>query len=158
MKNTLFLIVGIFIIGGSIYLFLEKPAPSGYKEDVTDTNLGLNKAIKIDDVLLTVEVFDTPLERSKGLSERSGLEGGLGALFVFDTLGLYGFWMKDMQFAIDIIWIGEDMKVVGVEKLVRPETFPRIFYPPQPVRHVLETSAGLFDRNSFKIGSTITFI
>lgn len=50
--------------------------------------------------------------------------------------------MKDMLVPIDILWLSDTGEVLGVEESVAPETYPRVFYPPQPVRLVLETRAG----------------
>src|SRR5688500_16424694 len=54
-------------------------------------------------------------DRSKGLSGRNNLAKDQGMLFVFPQPGEYAFWMKDMKFAIDIIYINKD-KVVYVVK------------------------------------------
>lgn len=50
--------------------------------------------------------------------------------------------MKDMNFPIDIVWIGEDWKVVSINTLVNPDTYPEVFYPALPVKYVLELNSG----------------
>ena len=59
-------------------------------------------------------------------------------------------------FPIDIVWIGEDMRIVGITKNVSPETFPEVFRPPLPARYVLETKSGLADTRAIEIGEYIT--
>ena len=136
IKNAFFLILGLVIIFGSIFLFVEKRL-----------DLGNNaKIVKINDTSIKVEIADTVESRAQGLSERKILRDGTGMLFIFDSSGQYGFWMKDMNFSIDIVWISESFEVIGIEHEVTPETFPTIFYPPGPVRYVLELPAG-FSRN-----------
>jgi len=54
---------------------------------------------------ISVEVADTVEKRSLGLGKRSGLENGWGMLFVFEKRKQHGFWMKGMQFPLDIIWL-----------------------------------------------------
>src|SRR4051812_1798797 len=61
---------------------------------------------------VVVDLATTPTTREQGLSGRAALPENHGMLFVFDTPGVYPFWMKDMNFPIDMIWISNDMKVV----------------------------------------------
>ena len=56
---------------------------------------------------LQVDLALTDEEKARGLSGRESLDEDEGMLFVFDVPGNYGFWMKDMNFAIDIIWLNE---------------------------------------------------
>ena len=76
-------------------------------------------------------------------------------LFVFDAPSRYGFWMKDMNFAVDIVWIDERSRVIDVEKEVTPETFPQVFYPDQPVKYVLELPTGAVDKYQIATGTVI---
>ncbi len=60
-------------------------------------------------------------------------------LFVFERTGHHVFWMKDMNFNIDIVWIADD-QVVGISPAYASN--PRQLHtPPQPVRYVLEVNA-----------------
>ena len=90
------------------------------------------------------EVRRTPEERAQGLSGRSGLTDDEGMLFIFDYDARHGFWMKDMLFALDIIWLDADMNVVHAETDVSPDTYPRSFVPTVPARYVLEINAGTY--------------
>src|SRR3989338_3180334 len=62
------------------------------------------KYVKIVGQNIKVDLALTMLEQAQGLSGREVLGENEGMLFVFDTPGKYSFWMKDMKFAIDIIW------------------------------------------------------
>ena len=73
-------------------------------------------------------------------------------LFYFDSPGKYGFWMKDMKFDIDIIWIDMDQKVVGMAENVAVNSYPKIFYPPSDVKYVLEVPSGFTVEHNIKIG------
>ena len=130
---------------GSMLLFFEKR--SGEKN--------LVKVIKINDISIEVEVAGTPETRAKGLSDRKMLPKGTGMLFIFDAPAQYGFWMKDMNFAIDIIWISESSQVIGITEELAPETFPEIFYPPGRVMYVLELSAGASRNFGIDIGQVV---
>jgi len=145
MKDFFFLTLGLVIIVGSIFLFLTRPLAT--TEEF--------KIIRVNDVAIRVEIANTPGTRAQGLSARQGLAEGTGMLFVFDEPGKYGFWMKDMNFAIDIVWIDEASRVISVERNVLPETFPRVFYPNRAVKYVLELSAGATQRYRIDIGTVI---
>ena len=133
LKNKCILLtLGLIIVGGSVFLFFNRPLEVESK----------TRFVKIGDTSIEVEIVDTPRARTKGLSGRKTLPDGTGMLFVFDQGGEYGFWMKEMNFAIDIVWIDEGLEVVGITERLTPETFPEIFYPPRKVMYVLELPAG----------------
>ncbi|MDQ2932930.1 MAG: DUF192 domain-containing protein, partial [bacterium] len=85
-----------------------------------------------------IQIAKTPSTRELGLSGRAGLEADEGLLFMFPTAGSHGFWMKDMNFPIDIVWIDSSKRVVGVTENVSPDSYPQTFLPPQKVQYVLE--------------------
>ncbi len=88
---------------------------------------------------------DTDELRTKGLSGRTSLEKDTVMLFSFPTPGVYGFWMKDMLFPIDILWTNEAGDTVQhIERNLSPDTYPKAFYPPEPSKYVLEIAADGF--------------
>lgn len=101
------------------------------------------------------EVRDTPAGREQGLSGRESVPPGYGMLFVFERPDRYGFWMKDMRVPIDIVWLSDTGVVLGIEEAARPESFPTVFYPPAPVRFVLETRAGEARARGWGIGTDL---
>ncbi len=110
-------------------LFLVKQ-----KETITPyIAIGLNS--------IRITIADTETERSLGLSGTSSLPKRHGKWFVFNTPGKYGFWMKDMNYPIDIVWVRDDMIVSSVEENVLPESFPEVVYPKENIRFVLEINA-----------------
>ena len=113
------------------------------------------QTIKIGETTFKVEIANTYDARARGLSGRKSLATDTGLLFLFDTPARYGFWMKDMSFPIDIIWIGDNGKVVFIEKDVKPSTYPKVFYSSGPANFVLELNAGAADNHSIKIGAKI---
>ena len=100
-------------------------------------------------------------DRVLGLSGREKLDENEGLLFIFDSPGIYPFWMKDMNFPIDIVWIGEDSgewRVVYIKKNAMPDSYPETFSPDKNAKYVLETVSGFFEKNNLKIGDTVEFI
>jgi uncharacterized membrane protein (UPF0127 family) len=95
---------------------------------------------------ITVEVMDTPELRRQGLSGRDSLAADRGMLFTFDETSTENcFWMKDMKFSIDMVWMNEDREVVTVTPNVTPETYPESFCPEQSAKYgleILENRAG----------------
>ncbi|MDR3559740.1 MAG: DUF192 domain-containing protein [Candidatus Pacebacteria bacterium] len=96
----------------------------------------------------------TPAERQKGLGDRDSLCRNCAMLFKFEKKGDYMFWMKDMRFDLDIIWIA-DGKIVYIAKDISHEALNTID-PKTPADNVLEINAGLAERYGFKIGDAIS--
>lgn len=109
-----------------------------------------------------VRIADDPQERQIGLSETAKLGDKEGMLFLFDKKGYPSFWMKGMEFPIDIIYLN-DTKVVTIYKNVQPpksedemEMLPT--YPATNTSNrVLEVPAGFADKHGVKVGDTVTF-
>lgn len=101
-----------------------------------------DRRVSINNQKIDVIVADTPTERERGLSGREKLSDREGMLFEFNREDKYCFWMKDMNFAIDIIWINANKKVVDVKTDVSPDTYPATFCPNEPALFVVEVNAG----------------
>jgi len=156
IKNGFFLTIGTVFILGCFYLFLQKPAPVQYQPIINNQQLVTDGAIlKVGDKELSVEISDTNAMRAQGLSGRISLEENSGMLFLFEKSEVQGFWMKDMFFSIDIIWIDENWTVLSVESDARPESYPNIFYSSAPVKYVLELNAGDALRLGIDTGSKL---
>jgi hypothetical protein len=96
-----------------------------------------------------VSTVISPEARKKGLSGRSTLASGTGLLFIFDVLSYQSMWMPDMNFALDIIWLDENMRVVNANYNVQPcETDDCPSYPSvKLVKYAIEMRAG--DANKY---------
>lgn len=116
------------------------------------------KTVKIAGQDIKVELALTKEIQEKGLSGRGSLLENTGMLFIFEQPGKYYFWMKDMNFAIDIIWITEDLKVVYIEKNATPKSYPNIFDPKIDAKYVLEVTSGFSEKNNLKEGDTVEFL
>lgn len=116
--------------------------------------------VVINGVIIPVEIADTPEERSRGLSGRTSLDAEKGMLFVFENPDTYQFWMPDMHFPIDIIWI-ENERVVDIDEQVSNQFDPKKpkYYSPQvPVRYVLEINAGFAKELGITKGNSVQLI
>lgn len=97
-----------------------------------------------------VEVAETEEKRTRGLSGREKLLDIEGMLFVFETPARHTFWMKDMKFDLDIIWIN-NKKIVDITENVSHNNQQVIYSPKVPVNMVLEVNAGFVKKNEIKI-------
>ena len=111
--------------------------------------------LSINGNVLFVEIADTVPLREKGLGGRTHLDSNSGMLFVFEEPTVPSFWMKNMRFPIDIIWISHEKQIIGVETEVRPESYPQTFSPSAPVKYVLEVNGGWTEQNSVEIKGVV---
>ena len=73
--------------------------------------------------------------------------------FLFNQPGQYAFWMKDMEFPLDFVWIAGD-KIIDIDKNIPPD-YSGILKPEIPVDKVLEINAGVCEKHKIKIGNEI---
>ncbi len=91
------------------------------------------------------------------MSNREKLAENQGMLFVFDQPDYYSFWMKDMQFAIDIIWIDENKKIVDITQNAESESYPKTFQPSSPAQYVLEVNSFWTGEHGIVVGDVLSF-
>ena len=133
----------------------------------TDTNTARLeykiKRIMIDDVMLEVEVADDDEKRALGLMHRDSLEEYKGMLFIFPYEGKYAFWMMNMNFSIDIIWIDSEGNVVHIVDNAVPcnrvaSTSECTYEPDVHAKYVLEVNGGFAERHGVTIGSRMIIL
>lgn len=108
------------------------------------------------DGVIQIEIADEPDERQLGLSGRSGIDDYSGMLFVFDDISNQNcFWMKDMNFYIDMIWMNANREVVTVVDNVSPDTFPESFCPQSEAKYGLELNSGNAANLQIEVGSKL---
>lgn len=153
----------LFAVGAFIAIVGYLLGPNGKKLQIPTNQTGTavnGKIVKVGNVGIAVEIAESEDARRHGLSGRDSLPKDSGMLFVFPEKAKSAFWMKDMKFAIDIIWI-TDGKVVGIDKDARPEPGVadpnlKLYYAPQHVTHVLEVPSGYSDQKGLKVGDSVT--
>ena len=110
-------------------------------------------------VSIPVEVSDTPEKRSLGLGKRDKLEKGWGMLFVFEKRIPHSFWMKNMRFPIDIIWLDNQRIVELAENVPPPQEgeSPKVREPRLPSNFVLEIESGQARALGLKVGQMLSY-
>lgn len=114
----------------------------------------------VNGVVLVADIAATDEQRTKGLSVKDSLADNEAMLFVLDNEGEHTFWMKNMKFPIDIIWIDTDKTVVHIEHNLQPcssELFCPTYKPNDESLYVLETVGGFAERHDIVKGTIVEF-
>lgn len=139
-------IVVVTILGATVVFMLLREVE---KPEYVDVSIG--------DVTFTAELAANEARRAKGLGGRQSLGENEAMLFKFSGNGFHSFWMKDMLFPIDIIWI-QDTVIVDIQKdaaIPISQNDSQIYTPENQANNVLEINAGLVERYGFKIGDLV---
>ncbi|MBI3952519.1 MAG: DUF192 domain-containing protein [Candidatus Doudnabacteria bacterium] len=144
---TITITITVLILIALNYGFKEKNKPGSY--------------VTIAGKKISVEIADDSFEYVQGLSGSASLGEDKGMLFLlWEKSSAWTFWMKDMNFPIDIVWIDADT-VVDITRNVQPQPGApdeqlMKYSPSQRADTVLEINAGWAERNGLKIGDKIT--
>ena len=158
-KNTqVYIWVGIIAV--LLVAFLIAPT---FQNEV-NRNIATHSENLRDDVRLVfpqgeiqAQLANTLTARELGLSYRDKIGDNEGMLFVFDKPDIYAFWMKDMNFPLDMVWIDSGKKVVAISENISTSTFPTSFYPPSPAMYVLEINARAAKNFGMATGTVLSF-
>ncbi len=146
MKKYVLITLAISLVGMVLLSALAYQVLVGNPEDVrTDTSSGTPQSgvtVLLGSTTVQVEVVQTSADITRGLSGRDALAEGYGMLFVMPHSAPHKFWMPDMHFAIDIIWLNEKFEVVDITHHATPESYPETFTPKVSARYVLEVPSG----------------
>lgn len=133
------------------YVFPRPPAPPKQTQ------------IKVGEAFINIEVADTQVLRTKGLSSRDSLASDSGMLFIFPETKKHRFWMKGMKFSLDFIFINEG-KVVDLLRNV-PPPLPKqadnslpVYEPVAVINMMLETNSGFIDAHNIKVSDNVFLI
>lgn len=158
-QSRLFVGAGMIIAAGVAVVFLGS-AVSFESRNSRDSH-GDSHRIRVGSAELFVQYAATEATRERGLSGREPLGAREGLLFFFPVPAVYGFWMKDMRFDIDIIWI-KDSRIIGVSERVPAPRTPNVplptYYPPSTVDMVLEVGAGVAGELGIHEGDALSIL
>src|SRR3990167_7225929 len=149
----LVLVIVVFIIFGRGFSTGQFITPSATGS--AETQKKENTQVTVKDLAIKAKIADEPKEQQTGLADYSSLALDEGMLFVFDQSKRHTFWMKDMKFAIDIIWIDNQKKIVDVARNVPVELDKSDkeltkYSPKSEAKYVLEINAGLSSLNDLQ--------
>ena len=132
------------------------PAKVAPKPPASNSNAGLTKVTTSKGVIYAT-VAKNPTTREQGLGGYTSLGADKGMLFIFPKSGQQNFWMKDMNFPIDIVWINSGMKIIGVESDVSPNSYPKVYSSPVSTQFVIEVNAGFAEKLGLIVGTRVIF-
>lgn len=111
----------------------------------------------------SVEIANTHIAQTQGLSGRPTLAENHGMYFIFQETKPRRFWMKEMKFPLDILWIKDD-KIIAITANIPPPSpqtppkkLPR-YTSSQPINKVLELPAGTAATNGIKVGDQVIVV
>lgn len=171
MKNTKW-IVGVIICVGIILFFIRtQPSPphplstavregeQQQKQDNPNLTKTPTKKIILKNKEINLLVVQTPDETMWGLSDFPSLPPDTGMMFIFLRPGIYSFWMKDMRFSLDMIWLDSDNRVVTIHENISPDTYYKnpseLFLPTSPASAVIEVPSGFVEKNNLSVGDRL---
>jgi len=150
-RKVLFILLFIILIPSSLLLLILYHLNKNNYE---------RKTLILGKTEFTVEIADSTVKQSLGLSFRKNLPKNQGMLFIFSTASRYAFWMKDMNFPLDFVWI-KNNTVVDITENVPPPTSSgplKIYRPKVPADKVLELNEGVISKKKIKLGDIIKLI
>ena len=125
---------------------------------------GTTPTVSVGGAAFEVEIAFTPEDRTRGLSGRDSLADGSGMLFVFENGQASSFWMREMRFDLDFVWIGDGCEVVDIHARVPAPAAGAsvgdlpIYSSEPPARYNLEINAGEAAKRGIEIGDRARFI
>ncbi|MEI6528720.1 MAG: DUF192 domain-containing protein [bacterium] len=149
----------------SIYTYpiiseLTNNNPSDFSEIGIATSsasiVGTSGRVSVKKNTWVVEIVKSELARENGLSNRLVLRQQQGMFFVFDAMDKHLFWMKNMLFPLDIIFIDDQWKIVEIDSNVASNSYPNSFGGKVKSQYVLEINAGEAELYNLKIGDKVS--
>jgi len=147
------LAAGLIVIALPLmYVQSKNDCTQVYRDDLSNVRLSPSSEDRFQ-----IEVVDTIDERVMGLSGRSCIKTNQAMLFSFELADKHSFWMKDMKFPIDIVWLDSDKKIVYIVENVEPRSYPRTYTPNTNAQYVLELKSGRSSEIGLKLGNALSW-
>jgi uncharacterized membrane protein (UPF0127 family) len=107
-------------------------------------------------VMLNLEVADTPEKQERGLMFREEMPEDNGMIFIFPGTTTIAFWMKDTVLPLSIAFVTDDLRIVDIQDMQPQTTDPHI--PAAPYRYAIEVNQGYFARHGIAVGDTVQLV
>lgn len=160
MKKFFLVILGVSLIGGSLYFFRMSDSASPVEdeqllvdedvesvEEVAFENFGW---VRLNGYQFVVEIAENERQRTRGLMYRSAMGGDEGMLFVFDDERVRSFWMKNTLIPLSIAYIDSRGVIVSIADMNPLDETPVPSFA--PARFALEVNQGRFQELNIKPG------
>lgn len=148
-KRHHYYVIAVVIILGVLLLLMPRWLRHSYAVST----------VKIDGTVIQVQEAQTTAQQQLGLSGRAALAPNEGMLFVYKSPQVLGFWMKEMRFPIDILWLTKRCRIIYVAANVPPcpanlAQCP-VIQPEQQAQYVLEVPANFAAQHQVDVGNTV---
>jgi len=158
-RQILFVLCGVVFVVSLVSLGVLVRNEGDYRAAPIVYDDGL---LFLRDETIAIAIVREETERIRGLSGQKSIGEREGLLLVFPETDFHGIWMRDMNFAIDIIWLDDDFRVVDVKEGASPESFrsvfdAEVFRPDTPARYVLEVRAGTARSIGISVGDIFRY-
>lgn len=146
---TFIILASIIFIG-----FFKKKSVDNYKTYKNFFNNYKKIKVGVGSRHYTLYVADDEQKKLRGLSNIDGLKEEYGMIFVFSKPDYYYFWMKNMKFSLDFIFLNKN-KIVDIVENVKPNTYPNYIISKKPFDMVIELNEGQIKKAGVYVGSNI---
>jgi len=130
-----------------LFLFLKCFSHSFAQPEITKIEINKNT--------IFVEIAKDSATRQLGLKFRAQLSADSGMFFIFNSVGVYGFVMKDVLIDLDIAFIDDNFNIMQIEKLNKGSE--KVIYPKNKIFFALEMNKGYFESHNICVGDKLVF-
>lgn len=121
-----------------------------------------SKQIKIGLKEYKIYLAKTEQEKNIGLAAFDALPENEGMLFSFDQENNYVFWMKNMKFNIDIIFLDKEKQIIEIFENVKAQkggnnSDLKTYSAKLKSQHVIELNEGEIKKSEIKLGDILVF-
>ena len=113
--------------------------------------------LRINNSRYYLNIASSNEQLARGLSGVENMPKNEGLLFVLPEPSKACFWMKQMNFNLDIIWLNEQKKVVYLEKNLSPKSYPKTYCSNQNSKYVIEMNSGFIGSKNIYLGEKLNF-
>lgn len=139
---------GLYTVGVILALLAVLGPTIFYRAPTAELTAGGHK--------ISLQIANTDAAREKGLGGRQTLPADKGMIFVFSQAGKQCFWMKDMRFPLDMVFVSHAKQVVRIQPDVSPKTYPKSFCA-ERTQYVIELNAGNAKALGIHTGQKLNF-
>ncbi len=142
----------------AMVLLLACPNEGGSAAGAAELGVLPRAQIQIGIQRIAVEVAETSAQKSQGLSDRHTLPEGHGMWFPYPRPAKLAFWMRNMHFPLDFVWVRRGSIVALTENVSPKGGAGTLLRPREPADAVLEVPAGTIARWGWKVGLSVEVI
>lgn len=149
MRKFVIAILFVTILSGG-YWYLSR-------QSAHDTTMPI-VAATISDTTFRLHAPRTSEQNQTGLAAFRTLAADEGMVFRTLEPGLQRFWMKDMAYDIDILWVNKDNRIIHIVYSAARDSYPKTYSNPPGTEstYVIELPAGTCDKHGIAPGAIVT--